>query len=179
MSARLPEFVDPWLLADRGATVAGEYDLSGLKRLTELLQESEGVVSFELIFSRDAKNRARITGFVRSELALECQRCLEMMQMPVDAKLDLVVIQVSAEAEIIPDESEPVLVEDGLLKIIDLVEDELLLAIPLIPMHGRELCSVHPSASGEHSHTQADASEDPAEVSPFAILSSLKADKSS
>lgn len=175
MSARIPEFIDPWLLADRGAIIAGEYDLTSLERLNGLLQEREGSVSFELNFSRDAKSRARITGFVRSELRLECQRCLEMMRMPVDAQLDLVVIQVSAEAEIIPDECEPVMVEDGLLKVVDLVEDELLLAVPLIPMHEPEQCSVHPT---DRVICAESADQDgPAEASPFAILSSMKAEK--
>ena len=85
--------------------------------------------------------------------------------------------QVPAEAERIPGECEPVLVEDDKLRVLDLVEEELLLAIPLVPMHAKEACSMHASASEEYEYKS-----DPAEqgtANPFAILSNLKADKKS
>lgn len=175
MSARLPEFVDPWLLADRGRVIGGELDLAGLPRIAELLLDAKGVVRFELNFQKDAKSRVRITGSVQSRLALECQRCLEMMTLPVDARLDLVVIQVPAEAERIPEECEPVVAEDGALRIVDLVEEELLLAIPLVPMHAQEVCSIRTSG-GDENEQMGDQEERNTE-NPFAILSSLKADK--
>ena len=175
MSARLPEFVDPWLLAERGRVIAGELDLVRLPRIAEVLHDGQGVVRFELNFGRDAKNRARITGFVRAGLGLECQRCLETVTLPVDSRLDLVVIQVPAEADRIPEECEPVLVENGGLSVRDLIEDELLLAIPQVPMHAPEFCSMH--SSGKDEQEQKGSREQDDTINPFAILSSLKTDK--
>ena len=175
MSARLPEIVDPWRLADRGKSIAGQLALAELPRMTEVLMDSGGIVRFELNFSKDAKNRIRINGFVRAGLGLECQRCLELMMLPVDSKLDLVVVEVPAEAERIPDACEPVLAQNGQLRVVDLIEDELLLAIPQVPMHDIKVCSM--ISSGTNGNEQEDNREETDTVNPFAILSSFKADK--
>ncbi|MCP5406614.1 MAG: DUF177 domain-containing protein [Chromatiaceae bacterium] len=175
MSARLPEFVDPWLLAERGRSISGEFELVKLPRMTEVLIDTGGSVCFALNFSKDAKSRVRITGYVRAGLRLECQRCLEVMLLAVDSTLDLVVIQVPAEAERIPPECEPVLVEDGGLRIVDLIEEELLLAIPLVPMHEPGICTMCTSSTDES--VQLDASTESGTVNPFAILSQLKTDR--
>lgn len=174
MLARLPEFVDPCLLADRGRIIAGELELALLPRIAEVLMDAAGKVQFELDFGKDAKSRVRITGFVRAGLNLECQRCLEVMTLPVDSALDLVVIQVPAEAERIPAECEPVLAEDGELRVTDLIEEELLLAIPLVPMHEPENCSM--SSAGTSESVRKDNREKSDTVNPFAILSTLKMD---
>lgn len=175
MSARLPEFVDPWLLAERGRIIAGEMELARLPRMVEVLMDTGGDVQYELDFGKDAKGRVRITGFVRAGLVLECQRCLETMTLPVNSTLDLVVIQVPAEAERIPGECEPVLAGDDGLSVVDLIEEELLLAIPLVPMHSREICSMF--SSGTDAELPKRSREESHRVNPFAILSSLKSDR--
>ncbi|MCP4283042.1 MAG: hypothetical protein GY792_01100 [Gammaproteobacteria bacterium] len=174
MSARLPEIVDPWRLAERNKVIAGELELASLPRITDALMDSGGIVRFEFNFSRDAKNRTRITGFVRAGLGLECQRCLETMVLAVDSQLDLVVIEVPAEADRIPEECEPFLVEDGGLRVADLIEEELLLAIPLVPMHEREACSMKDANTNDSGRT--DDLEKTERVNPFAVLSVLKTD---
>lgn len=175
MSARLPEFVDPWLLAERGRVIAGELDLARFPRLVEVLSDTKGVVQFELDFGKDERNRVRIKGFVRAGLCLECQRCLELVTLPVDSRLDLVVIEVPAEAERIPETCEPVIAEDGRLSVSDLIEEELLLAIPQIPMHDAEDCSMGRFETIENG--QKGSRKESNTVNPFAILSSLKPDR--
>jgi uncharacterized protein len=172
MSARLPEFVDPWLLAERGGIIAGELELARLPRIAEVLADAAGDVQFELDFGKDAKSRVRITGTVRADLSLECQRCLETMTLPVDSELDLVVIQVPAEAERIPAECEPVLAEDRGLSVAGLIEDELLLAVPMVPMHEPGICSMNNSGTSENA--QKGSREESVKVNPFAILSNFK-----
>ena len=174
MLARLPETVDPWLLAARSSVIAGEVDLARLPRTVEVLSDRKGVVQFELDFSKDEKNRVRITGYVRTQLGLECQRCLELVLLPVDSKLDLVVIEVPAEAERIPATCEPVIAEDGRLSVLDLIEEELLLAIPQIPMHDAKDCSMDRIETIDD--RQKGSRNESETVNPFAILSNLKSD---
>ncbi len=135
MSSRLPDFVDPWRLANLGKQLSGAVGLGELSRLAEALVSVEGESLFTLEFYRDEKKRARIKGNVEAELVLECQRCLEPVTLPVDAEVNLAVIEVAAEAELLPDECDPVMVEEGRIQLLDLIEDELLLAIPQVPMH--------------------------------------------
>ena len=177
MSSRLPEFVDPWRSADQKRHFSGTVELEKLPRLTDVLMSTEGEAVFELIFDRDDKRRSRIKGSVRATMVLQCQRCLEAMLLPVDISLDLAVIEVPEEAERLPEETEPVQVEDGLIRLLDLVEEELILAIPQVPMHAREQCSTE-SADAMKDAAESSEQESVSETSdnPFAVLADLKKD---
>lgn len=178
MSSRLPEFIDPRRLASQGAGFTGSVNLGELPRLREALLDSSGSAEFSLEFYRDNRKRARIKGQVRAELVLECQRCLGAMTLPVDALLDLAVIQVPEEAERLPESCDPVWVEEDTLRLLDLVEDELILAIPQVPRHEPDLCRMadaHPvNGEATDQEQEDDASDKP---NPFAVLAGLKSDK--
>jgi len=179
MSKRLPEFVDPWRSADQGKRFSGRVELARLPRLATALKRPSGEVEFELRFERDSKRRSRIKGFVRSVLVVECQRCLGALSYPVDLSLDLAAIEVAAEAERLPEEIEPVQVEEGVIRLLDMVEDELILAIPQVPMHGEGDCETDMSTLGESYDPGFGAgtnSDDELADNPFAVLSKLKTD---
>lgn len=179
MSSRLPEYVDPWRLANLGKVFSGVTGLAELPRLAEALLSADGEVLFNLEFYRDEKRRARVKGNVRAELFLTCQRCMGRMKTPVNADMDLAIIEVFEEAEKLPPECDPVLVDDGRIRLMDLLEDELLLAIPHVPMHDEAECEVKletyfPDADADEAQ-ELESSAD--ENNPFAVLAGLKSDK--
>jgi len=174
MSGRLPEFIDPWRLADQGKRIAGHIELDKLPRLAPVLMDTAGTAEFELLFDRDKRRRATIKGFVRSSLKLECQRCLERLELPVDVRVGLAVIEVAAEAERLPEEYDPVLIEEDRLRLLDLVEEELLLAIPQTPRHGSEQCGIKIEATDS---LASDQEPDEERAKPFAVLAGLKSEK--
>ena len=173
MLTRLPEFVDPWRLADQRKCFSGQEKVSNLPRLRGLLTRTDGEVAYELRFGRGEGRWPRITGWVRTTLNLECQRCLGEQEIPVDATLDLAVIEVPAEAETLPGSCEPVLVEDGRLRLLDIIEEELLLAVPQVPRHEAGVCAG--AAQGAVAGQDGDDTEH-TEVpdNPFAVLSGMK-----
>lgn len=91
--------------------------------------------------------------------------------MPVEIDSRLALVQGMEEAEGLPEELDPLmLADDGLLNIRELVEDELLLAIPDAPKHGEEACALvmddyMDDPVTEHART---------EPNPFDILAVLK-----
>jgi uncharacterized protein len=178
MSSRLPEFVDPRRLANQGAGFSGTVELGELPRLSEALMDPVGIAEFSLEFYRDNRKRARIKGQVQADLVLECQRCLGAMVFPVKAELDLAVIQVPEEAESLPESCDPVWVEEETLRLLDLVEDELILAIPQVPKHAPDACGVD-SANPVNGETADQEQEDDAsdKPNPFAVLAGFKSDK--
>jgi uncharacterized protein len=72
------------------------------------------------------------------------------------------------------DDLDPCLVEDDLVQFSDLLEEELLLALPQVAMHEPGAC--HPPASGVTGEIPAESSRQERE-NPFAVLSELKRDK--
>ncbi len=181
MSSRLVEFVDPWRLAGGGKVISGTVRLAELPRLTEVLQSTNGEVEYQLEFYSGEKKRPKIKGFVRAGLMLTCQRCLGPVVLPVDSDLNLAVIEVPEEAELLPDECDPVWVEDGQIQLLDLIEEELLLAVPQVARHSLDECTEalteEYAAQEEFQPEVADNADSVLdEENPFAVLAGLKKD---
>ncbi len=173
MSARLPEFIDPWHFAEIGKEITGQIRLQDLPRLEDVLVDSAGAVDFIFRFHKGEKQRVHITGCVKSVLQLQCQRCLGSVDIPVAAEVSVTVVEGYDEAILLPNEQEPLLVDDKRIRLIEIVEEELLLALPQVPMHSADGCKVeHENFSGCSNDTN-DASEDKP-TNPFAVLKDLK-----
>ena len=142
MLSQLPEQADPLLLCQRGKGYEGRVALRGLARLAPLLTSVEGEAAFTLRFDQDEEGRPRIRGHVRADLEVCCQRCMESMRLPVDMDFSLSPVSGPREAEMLPPEYDPLLLDERLLHPIDLIEDELILAIPPAPRHPEAECAV-------------------------------------
>ncbi len=81
-----------------------------------------------------------VTGRVRATLRLRCQRCLDEVEVPVDARIELALIRRDEDALDLPGHLDPWLVTEERLDPLDLIEDELLLAVPVIPRHPLGSC---------------------------------------
>jgi uncharacterized protein len=137
-------------LADRGIGLKGEFELTALPRLNEILHADRGSVSADLRFRKRG-------GWLTVELEyagtveLICQRCLEGFAYPVGARVELALVENGAQEASVPEGYEPLVVEEGRLRPSDLVEDELIIALPLVPRHaesedcgplGRDLATI-------------------------------------
>jgi uncharacterized protein len=105
---------------------------------------------------------------IRAELPLCCQRCLEPMSVTLDLDRSFRFVENEATAEREDEESdEDVLVFEPRFDLRTLVEDELLMALPMIPMH--ESCS---PGAGKLMGQEGPAAEP--RRHPFAALERLK-----
>ncbi|MCB1758350.1 MAG: DUF177 domain-containing protein [Gammaproteobacteria bacterium] len=162
-------------MAGQGGVISGEVPLDALQRVADLLLQRSGNVEFDFRFSKDDNGRILIDGLVRADLVIQCQRCLEAMTLVVDASPQLAVIETAAEADRIPEACDPVFAEAGSLSIVDLIEDELLLAIPQVPMHAESDCEVDLASISDPPPEQ---SENEAKTeNPFAALSALRTER--
>lgn len=174
MSTRFPEYVDPWRLADLEKRMTGELELARMPRLAGAVLHSEGNAVCEIRFEKGSGGRPVIKGEVRAVLALQCQRCLEQLDFPVDAALNLAVIEAAEEAVRLADEFDPVLAEDGRIGLRELIEEELLLAIPQVPRHDPAACAVDSRIMAAAPLISGRQQEETTKANPFAVLSGLK-----
>jgi uncharacterized protein len=131
----LPNRIDPWCLAAESGRLEGSLALATLPRLVAALHRADGVVDVMLAAGADRRGVRFVKGIVRTELELICQRCLGVLRLPLAATVSLGLARSEAEADRLPEEYEPLLVPEGAISVADLVEDELLLALPRIPRH--------------------------------------------
>lgn len=169
MSSRPPEFIEPWRLAERGAALEGELELSGMTRLRPSLASTEGSASFSMAFSIDERGCRRISGRVSARLAVVCQRCLEPMTVDIDSSISLGLAPDAAAAAKLPEDVEPLVLDQEPVPLARLIEDELILALPLAPMHERRACTAAP-ADEPRAETGGKRQRD----NPFAVLAGLK-----
>ncbi len=165
--------IDPWRAVAAEQRFAGAGFPSDLPRLNDALSDiggsAEWPARFELQFGRDPESQPVALGRVELTLRLVCQRCLGEVRIPLDAPIALALVRNESQVAGLPDHLDPVVVEEGGLSPLDLVEDELLLAIPQVPLHAEGDCE--PSAR-EFSEGPATA---PSLVNPFAVLVGLQA----
>lgn len=129
--------IDGFEFASAGATQEGRLPLGAFPRLQDVLVSDTGEVEYSLRGLRDARGRASLRLEVRGTLPVRCQRCLERLSLEVDADELLVLASSQAEIEAESGNAEaPDRVLGGKeMAVRDLVEDELLLALPYAPRH--------------------------------------------
>lgn len=165
-SSRVPEAVDAWRMVAARRGFEGRVALSALARLQGLLHDSEGEASYSLEFDRDALQVSYVQLRIEAELPLLCQRSLERFLFPVRVTQRLGLVRDEAEESALPPDYEALLVpEDGQLHPLDLVEDELVLAVPVVP--------VNPDAPEAQADWPA-REEEIASANPFSALATLK-----
>ncbi|VAX09774.1 hypothetical protein MNBD_GAMMA26-1204 [hydrothermal vent metagenome] len=172
MSSRFPDFVDPWRMADQEKTFSGRVAIADLPRLSKGVLGAQGEVELELIFGHDREKRAYIQGFVKADLILECQRCLRPMDAPLMSQLNIALVKGLAEAERLPEYYDPLLLNEPRIRLLDVVEDELLLSLPQVPIHAAGECN--PESYQALAQDGAGQGELTAGSSPFAVLAELK-----
>lgn len=175
---RLPHEIDPFRLVESRSELEGSVPLKQLKRLGPLLVDDTGAVAIVLNFDIDELGVPFVSGRIETNLALVCQRCLERYDFPVDKDFTLALIKSEEEAENLPLRFEPYLVETTPLILNDVIEEELLLAMPQIPMHDRSECTAARWISNPEDEAiksaERNACKDEDKESPFSVLANLK-----
>lgn len=165
--------VDPYKLSEQGARLEGQVPVAALRRVGDLLVSDEGVVSAVLDFGRDEERRRVIKGELEARLWVTCQRCLEPMEEHVESRFELALVSDDDSARQVPSHYEPVQTDaSGSLKLRELVEDELLLAMAPFPMHAEEDCKVDLDALKE-ADERADPVTGEGRKKPFEVLEGL------
>ena len=135
MSADIPEILDAWRMVASRRGFEGRVPLSSLLRLRDALEGAEGDVAFAIEFDRDAFQVPYVELRIDAELPLLCQRTLQRFLFPVHATQRLGLLRDEADEASLPPGYEALLVGgDGELRPLELIEDELILAIPVVPM---------------------------------------------
>ena len=123
-------------LVELKRTIEGVYPLSKLTRLSEALSSNEGFVTVRLEFGQ-CVGFACLKGRLSATLSVECQRCLKPMEIEVTGSFKFALVNSEDEFELLPEELEPYLIEGKEQSIVELIEDELLLSLPMVTVHDK------------------------------------------
>jgi uncharacterized protein len=144
----------------------GSVEVAELTRLADVLFDASGTVEYEVRGVRDDRNRPQLALGVSGGLHLQCQRCLGLLEYDLQLANTLLLVPRGAEPdEDMDDPDSPDMIEASAeLDIVSLIEDEVLLSLPLAPRHAEGACESRLQGSAERAGPS----------SPFAELAALK-----
>lgn len=133
---RLPIRFDPFQFARKNVRLEGSIALKSMHRLNEAsVTALEPDARVTLHLSTEIAGIVLLTGKIRARVMMTCQRCLKDMVLDIDRPIELALVRSEAEAVEIQDGFETYEVSDETIFTRDLIEDELLLSLPIIPVH--------------------------------------------
>jgi uncharacterized protein len=172
-SKHIPQAVKYRQLAQEGRLLEGSTPLSALERLAGFIASSDGEVSYSLRFKKRRRDgRVLVKGSVNTNLTMICQYCLEPVSQAVAATISLVVVQSEEEADQLDSGEEALIVAGEELDPVAAIEDDLILALPMIARHGDENGSSACMEQLGYEKPAIDPGQD--KPNPFAVLAKLK-----
>jgi len=167
----LPKAIDPLKYADQNKILEGSLSIKLMPRLVEMLVNSNGSVDVTLDFGRDAQNYRVLNGELNAKVSLLCQRCLHPVVKPIKSEFALGMVFNDEQAQNLPRAYEPLLVSQENLVLADVIEEELILSLPMFAYHD----SCHNEHAPEAESEDFDKGEE--QENPFEMLSALKLKK--
>ena len=172
---KLPHSVEPTKSATKRSDYRGVILAKDMERLSGAVVQCSEYVDAEVQFEKDAQGLTVFHGHLSTDVTLICQRCNGELDLSVNADFCFTPVQGEEQEsdDIIPEAYEPVEVNDhGEVNLFQLFEDELILSVPIVPVHAEDECTV----------TEADMQFGEIEpeqerANPFAVLKELKRDQ--
>ena len=160
----MPPVIDPARFARDQSRLSGMLSLARLPRLADVLFDHQGNVNYELQGYTTANGQPALHLSVGGDLAVRCQRCLERLPLHIEVTRDLVLIAEARDIDPVDDEDDDTDTIPGVaaLDVLDLVEQEVVLSLPMAPRHPEEACEAQPAAQTGNAS------------SPFSALAGLK-----
>jgi uncharacterized protein len=149
MSAGIPVHVVASTAIARRVRFEGSLPIARLTRLAGCLASPTGELKVDLQAGTDAGGAPYLRGSVSGDVTLLCQRCLSEFVQPLVVPVNLRLVHSDADEARLMHESEPYQVVGDRLPLQELVEDEVMLALPLAPRCSRPGCGDPGSATGQ------------------------------
>ncbi|MEE4330577.1 MAG: YceD family protein [Wenzhouxiangella sp.] len=135
MSRDFPDWVHPVKAAAARRTFTGSMPIERLTRLEGLVVPGRGgEVHFSIAFSHDDQQQVRADVEVSGFVPLECQRSLKDFDQPIESASTVGIVASDEEAGGLPEDYEPKVCPDSRLSLVDLIAEEVLLSLPLVPV---------------------------------------------
>jgi uncharacterized protein len=167
MINHLPDRLDLYAAAEAGRVLRGRVELARLVRALPQLESPEGELEVSLELGRDEDGTRYLAGSVQGRLVLLCQRCLEPMEYPLDVTFRLGLVHSQEQSQGLSDRYEPLLITGEPASLAEIITDEVLLALPIVPLHGGTSTCRPPVRDHQ---TPANSQRE----NPFAVLAKLK-----
>lgn len=146
----------------------GRIPLAELARIRDFLFENKGEVVYQIEGGFDQNEKPHLHVQIEGEIGLCCQRCLGRLAHRLDIHTPLLVVETESELlQTDADSTVDAILATAGMDIVELIEEELILSLPISMRHREGECDLHKPK--QHKAGEAAKSEN-----PFAVLKALK-----
>lgn len=130
----LSQYIKPWVLYRHRETLVGELPLSSMPNLRDSQNSSDALARAEMQVVQRDDDQIVLVGTVSVALEFTCQRCLQPLQQTISADFELVLVKNAQQLSKVSSDDDAIVVEDS-LELAPLLEQELILTLPMIAKH--------------------------------------------
>ena len=135
LNKSLPDQLKLFNFAKKEISLSGLYQISDFPRITEIASNKKDNVRVELSFYLKNNKTPCVEGIIELDIVLTCQRCLDNLSIALEVNFNLAFVRHNQESEELDSHYEIYMIEEEELATHDLISDEILLSIPMVPMH--------------------------------------------
>ena len=167
----LPSTLDVRKAAARGVSISGALKPLDLQRFRALLAGDAGLIQADLAFSRDEEGRSVVHAVIDAQVEVTCQRCLQPMALAFGSDSTLGIVWNDDQAKHLPKHLDPLIVTEEGCDLWQLVEEELMLALPPFSYHEETDCNKDLAG---YTGPAPEEGVEAAKPNPFEVLAQLK-----
>ena len=170
LTSTLPELIKPTKLARQDLLLKGIFPLVKMTRLTADAHSTDGAVDVDVVLTKDGQGFSIMQGVVKTSVQLRCQRCLDGVGVKLSVDLSLAFVAHESRVAQVPSIYEAVLLDSEEISFIELLEDELILALPLMAYH--DDCEAYQYRTDKE--LESEKADEQRADNPFDVLAQLK-----
>lgn len=173
-SGPIPARVNHRKLATEKRKIEGTLSPKLLERFSEAIIKAEGDVEVQLSFRKGRKRSGLMVGKAKVEVSLECQNCMQPFSLPIEATYRHQLFEDPDQLQTLEDHEDGIVCSSEMVSTVDLIEDELLLSLPMVARHETGGCPEKDSQIEDYQLE--DTNESGETYKPFAGLAELTKD---
>jgi len=135
-NTQLPKTIKLFNFAKKEVNIHGVYKISNVPRVSEVARNVEDNLKVNLSFNLENGKTPCVKGIIESKIVLDCQRCLDTLDLNLKVLFNLAFVRFESQAEGLDKSFEVYVIgEDEELDTLNLISDEILLSLPMVPSH--------------------------------------------
>ena len=135
LNKSLPSQLKLFNFAKKEVSLSGLYQISDFPKISEIANNKKDNVRVDLSFYLKNNKTPCVNGIIELDIVLECQRCLDDLSVALKVNFTLAFVKHDHESEELDSHYEIYVIEEEELATHNLISDEILLSIPMVPMH--------------------------------------------
>ncbi len=171
----IPAYVDVRKAFQQELEVTGSVEIERLPRVREAAASDKVQIAIRLRFATDRSGQKQIEGELTGSLEMTCQRCLAPAEVKLQESIKLALLVSEDQINGLDPEWDPWICIEPKLELADLVEEQMMLALPIVHLHEDRSCIQNLGYVREDDEEISQSAEKETD-NPFSILQQLKED---